>query len=242
MHFRGNTFFAAALCAVCSSSAFAQQPARPLPEPTRAVARPWPDSTSWRHIGPAAFGGRVDDIEAVVDDPRIIFVASASGGLFRSTNNGTTWTAVSDPFFATMSVGDIAIARSNPSIVWAGMGEPNNRQSSTWGDGVYKSEDGGTTWRHMGLRETQSIGRVIIDPNNPDIVFVAAVGHLFGPNTERGVYRTRDGGRTWEKVLGVDEHTGAVDVMMTPDGRTIVAAMYMRRRRAFGFAGSGPGS
>jgi len=184
----------------------------------------------------------VDDIEAVASDPRIIFVASAAGGVFRSTNNGTTWSAVSDPYFAAMSVGDIAIAPSNPQIVWAGMGEPNNRQSSTWGDGVYKSVDGGTTWRHMGLRETQTIGRIVIDPRNPDVVFVAAVGHLFGPNEERGLFRTRDGGTTWSKVLGVDANTGATDVVMSPDGRTLVVAMYQRRRRAFGFAGSGPGS
>jgi photosystem II stability/assembly factor-like uncharacterized protein len=216
--------------------------ARPLPEPVRPIARPWPDSASWRHIGPAAFGGRVDDIEAVADDPRIIFVATASGGVFRSRNAGTTWSAVSDPYFATMSVGDIAIAPGNPDIVWAGMGEPNNRQSSTWGDGVYKSIDGGTTWQHMGLRETQTIGRIVVDPRDPNIVFVAAVGHLFGPNEERGVYRTRDGGRSWTKVLGVDANTGATDLVITPDGRTLVAAMYQRRRRAFGFAGSGPGS
>jgi photosystem II stability/assembly factor-like uncharacterized protein len=239
-----------ALCAVALCGAFAGEAharqggrgARPLPEPAAAAARAWPDTTSWRHIGPAAFGGRVDDIEAVVGNPNIIFVASAAGGVFRSTNRGTTWTAVSDPYFATASVGDIAIAPSDPRIVWAGMGEPNNRQSSTWGDGVYKSEDGGTTWRHMGLRETQSIGRIVIDPRNPDVVFVAAVGHLFGPNDERGLYRTRDGGATWRKVLEVDEHTGATDVIMTPDGRTLVAAMYQRRRRAFGFAGSGSGS
>jgi photosystem II stability/assembly factor-like uncharacterized protein len=235
----------AALCVFAVTETHAQQaarPAAPLPEPRTAVAVPWPNNTSWRHIGPASFGGRVDDIEAVPGTPRIIFVASASGGVFRSTNNGTTWAAVSDPYFATMSVGDIAIAPGNPNIVWAGMGEPNNRQSSTWGDGVYKSDDGGTTWRHMGLRETQSIGRVVIDPTNPEVVFVAAVGHLFGPNEERGVYRTRDGGRTWSKVLGVDANTGATDIIISPDGRTLVAAMYQRRRRAFGFAGSGPGS
>ena len=215
---------------------------RALIGPRPATARPWPDARSWRHIGPASFGGRVDDIEAVASDPRLIFVASASGGVFRSRNSGTTWAAVSDPFFATMSVGDIAIAPSNPRVVWAGMGEPNNRQSSTWGDGVYKSTDGGTTWRHMGLRETQTIGRIIINPHNPDIVFVAAVGHLFGPNAERGVYRTTNGGTTWQKVLSVDDNTGATDLVATPDGRTLVAAMYQRRRRAFGFAGSGPGS
>ncbi|MEP6492464.1 MAG: hypothetical protein ABJF01_07295 [bacterium] len=210
--------------------------------PPLAVAQPWPNNGSWRHIGPAAFGGRVDDIEAVPGDPRIIFVASASGGVFRSTNNGTTWDAVFDNHGTTLSIGDIAIAPSNPRIVWAGTGEPNNRQSSTWGDGVYRSIDGGTTWQHMGLRETQSVGRIVIDPHNPDIVFVAALGHLFGPNEERGLYRTKDGGTTWQKVLNVDANTGATDVAIEPDGRTLIAATYQRRRREFGFAGSGPGS
>jgi photosystem II stability/assembly factor-like uncharacterized protein len=224
-------------------AAFAQRGARPpIATPAVPVAQPWPSDTSWRHIGPAAFGGRVDDIEAVASDPRTIFVGSAAGGVFRSRNNGTTWEPVLDRFASTLSVGDIAIAPSDPRVVWVGMGEPNNRQSSTWGDGVYRSLDGGATWQHMGLRETQTVGRIVIDPRDPNIVFVAAVGHLFGPNDERGLYRTRDGGATWQKVLGVDANTGATDVVISPDGRTLVAATYQRRRRAFGFAGSGPGS
>ena len=235
---------AALLLILAVQPSLAQRGGRPprLAESKIAVAQPWPSDTSWRHIGPAAFGGRVDDVEAVASDPRTIFVASAAGGIFRSKNNGTTWDAVFDKFGTTMSIGDIAIAPSNPRVVWAGTGEPNNRQSSTWGDGVYRSTDGGTTWQHMGLRETQTIGRVVIDPRNADIVFVAAVGHLFGPNEERGLYRTKDGGASWQKVLGVDANTGATDVVISPDGRTLLAATYQRRRRAFGFAGSGPGS
>jgi len=193
-------------------------------------------------LGPASFGGRIDDIEAVADDPRIIFVGSASGGLFRSLNNGITWEPVLDRYAGSMSVGDVAIAPSDRHVVWVGMGEPNTRQSSTWGDGVYRSLDGGTTWQHMGLRETQTIGRIVIDPRDPNTVFVAATGHLWGPNEQRGLYRTKDGGATWRKVLGVDDHTGAVDVAIDRDGRTLFAATYQRRRRAFGFAGSGPGS
>ena len=200
----------------------------------------WPDS-SWRAIGPALFGGRVDDIEAVVDDPKTIFVATASGGVFRSVNNGTTWEAVFDANRA-LSIGDIAIAPSDRNIVWVGTGEANNRQSSTWGNGVYRSRDGGTTWQYMGLRETQTISRIVIDPHDPNTVFVAALGHLFGPNEERGLYRTRDGGASWLKVLSVDANTGVTDVVMTPDGRTLVAATYLRRRRAWGFVGGGPTS
>jgi photosystem II stability/assembly factor-like uncharacterized protein len=209
-----------------------------LPSLTAAQrAGSWPDS-AWRAIGPAAFGGRVDDIEAVADDPRTIFVGTASGGVFRSVNNGTTWEAVFDSNRA-LSIGDIAIAPSDRNIVWVGTGEANNRQSSTWGDGVYRSRDGGTTWQYMGLRETQTIGRIVIDPRDPNTVFVAAVGHLFGPNEERGLYRSRDGGASWQKVLSVDANTGVTDVVMTPDGRTLLAATYLRRRRASGFVGGG---
>jgi photosystem II stability/assembly factor-like uncharacterized protein len=200
----------------------------------------WPD-TAWRAIGPASFGGRVDDIEAVASDPRTIFVGTASGGVFRTLNNGTTWQAVFDASSA-LSIGDIAIAPSDRNVVWVGTGEANNRQSSTWGDGVYRSTDGGTTWQNMGLRETQSIGRIVIDPRDPSTVFVAALGHLFGPNEQRGLYRTHDGGKSWQKVLGVDANTGVTDVAMTPNGRTLFAATYLRRRRAWGFVGGGPSS
>ncbi|HZI40531.1 MAG TPA: hypothetical protein VFD67_02485, partial [Gemmatimonadaceae bacterium] len=200
----------------------------------------WPDST-WRAIGPASFGGRVDDIEAVPGDPRVIFVGTASGGVFRTLNNGTTWQPVFDAN-AALSIGDIATAPSDRNVVWVGTGEANNRQSSTWGDGVYRSTDGGTTWQNMGLRETQSIGRIVIDPHDPNTVFVAAVGHLFGPNEQRGLYRTHDGGRNWQKVLGVDANTGVTEVALSPNGRTLIAATYMRRRRAWGFVGGGPTS
>ena len=234
-----------ATIATAHDTAHAQRPRDRRADSLAATATPhltWPDGTSWRHLGPAAFGGRIDDIEAVADDPRIIFVAAASGGVFRSVNNGVTWDPVLDRYANTLSVGDIAIAPSDRNVVWAGMGEPNSRQSSTWGDGVYRSLDGGTTWQHMGLRETQTIGRIVIDPRNPNTVFVAALGHLWGPNEQRGLHRTKDGGKTWQKVLGVDDHTGAVDVAIDRDGRTMFAATYQRRRRAFGFAGSGPGS
>jgi photosystem II stability/assembly factor-like uncharacterized protein len=212
-----------------------------LPAQQASGAAPWPD-TAWRQIGPASIGGRVSDIEAVASDPRIIFVGAASGGVFRSMNNGVSWEPVFDADGTALSIGDIAIAPSDRNVVWVGTGEASNRQTSTWGDGVYRSLDGGTTWRNMGLRETQSIGRVVIDPHHPEIVFVAAAGHLFGPNEQRGLYRTRDGGTTWQKVLGVDANTGVIDVALGGDGRTLFAAAYERRRRAFGFVGGGPQS
>jgi photosystem II stability/assembly factor-like uncharacterized protein len=174
--------------------------------------------------------------------PGTIFVGTAGGGVFRSTNNGTTWSPVFDRDGRSTSIGDIAIAPSDPGIVWVGTGEANSRQSSTWGDGVYRSLDGGDSWTHMGLAATQHIGRVAIHPHNPSIVFVAALGHLWGPNADRGVYRTTDAGATWKRVLAGDSVTGAVDVAIDPDGRTIYAALYQRQRRGFGFIGGGPGS
>ncbi len=196
----------------------------------------------WREIGPASFGGRIDDIEAVPGRTSTIFVGTAGGGVFRTTNNGTTWSPVFDRDGHSTSIGDIAIAPSDPQIVWVGTGEANNRQSTTWGDGIYRSLDGGDSWTHMGLAATQHIGRVAIHPRDPKIVFVAALGHLFGPNDERGVYRTTDGGASWKRVLTGDSVTGAVDVAIDPDGRTIYAAMYQRQRKGYGFIGGGPGS
>jgi photosystem II stability/assembly factor-like uncharacterized protein len=195
----------------------------------------------WRQIGPAVMGGRIADVAVVESDPAIFYVGTASGGVWKTTNHGTTW----EPLFddqPTASVGDVTLAPSNPNIVWVGSGEPQNRQSSPWGNGVYKSMDAGRTWRLMGLTETRHIGRIAIHPTNPDIVYVAAVGHLWGPNEERGVFKTTDGGRTWSKVLYIDENTGAIDLVMDPgDPRTLFAAMYQRRRTAWGFNGGGPG-
>jgi photosystem II stability/assembly factor-like uncharacterized protein len=199
----------------------------------------------WRSIGPANTGGRVDDlaIARVPGMPDVIYVATASGGIFKSTNQGTSWTPVFDAVDAMMSIGDIAVAPSNPNVVWAGTGEPNNRQSSSWGDGVYRSLDGGRTWKAMGLVETRHIGRVLIHPSNPDVVYVAAVGHLWGSNSERGVFKTTNGGEKWTRVLYIDDHTGATDLVMDPQNPdTLFAATYQRQRKAWGFNGGGPGS
>ena len=196
----------------------------------------------WREIGPTSFGGRIDDIEAVPENPKIIFIAAASSGIFKSDDNALTWKAVFDEEGTSLSIGDIAIAPSDPNIVWAGTGEPNNRQSSSWGDGVFKSLDGGETWMPMGLKETHHIGRIAIHPHNPDIVYAAACGHLWGPNEERGLYRTEDGGKTWEKLIYINPDTGFVDVAIEGNGRVIYAASYQRRRRGWGFIGGGPHS
>jgi photosystem II stability/assembly factor-like uncharacterized protein len=203
---------------------------------------PWLKPFVWRSIGPPGQGGRVDDIAVSDQDPRIFYVGFATGGIWKTTNNGTTFEPVFDTY-STHSIGDLAIAPSNHDIVYAGTGEANNRQSSSFGDGVYKTIDGGKTWTHSGLRETQSISRVIVHPRNPNVVWVAANGHLFGPNPERGVFKSSDGGRTWRKVLFVDDHTGATGLVIDFDNPDVLfAATYQRRRTSWGFAGGGPGS
>ena len=195
-----------------------------------------------RVIGPAVTGGRVHDIEAIASDPSTVYVASASGGLWKSTNRGQTWTNVFDTM-AVSTFGDVALAPSNPEIVYAGTGEQNNRQSTSYGNGVYRSDDGGRSWRHLGLAETRHIGKVEVHPRNPDIAYVAALGNLWAASPERGVYMTTNGGRSWENVLFVDENTGVVDMVMDPsDPNTLYVAAYQRLRRAWGFNGGGPGS
>ncbi len=199
----------------------------------------------WRSIGPAATGGRIADVTGVVTpgEPETMYVATATGGAFRSDNAGVSWTPIFDHAGGMTSIGAIAVAPSNPSVVWIGTGEVDNRQSSSWGDGIYKSEDAGRTWKKMGLADTRHIGKIVIDPHNPNVVYVAALGHLWGPNTERGVYKTTDGGATWTKVLYVNQYTGATDLAMSPnDPNLVFAAMYQRERKGWGYNGGGPGS
>ena len=186
--------------------------------------------------------GRVTDFAVYEDDPSIFYVASAGGGLLKTINGGNTWENVFDSQ-TTVSIGDVAINPTDPNVVWVGTGEANNRQSSSWGDGIYKSTDGGKTWKHMGLRDSQHIGRIVIDPTDTDVVYVAALGRLWGPNKERGVFKTTDGGVTWQPVLALNQDTGAVDLVMDPaNPKTLLAAAYMRRRTGWGFNGGGPDS
>jgi photosystem II stability/assembly factor-like uncharacterized protein len=196
----------------------------------------------FRSIGPAVMGGRIHDIEALPRNPAVVYVASASGGLWKSINKGTTWTPIFDDQ-PVSTFGDVAIAPSNPDVVWAGTGEQNNRQSTSWGNGVYRSTDAGKTWSYLGLADTRHIGRVRVHPANPDVAYVAALGNLWAPSPDRGVYRTTDGGKTWSKVLFVDSLTGVVDLAMDPTNPDVLyAAAYQRLRRAWGFNGGGPGS
>ena len=178
-------------------------PQRATPSPTPSPS-PTPTPVNWstdpmlkrfvfRSIGPASMGGRVDDIAGVESNPYTLYIGFATGGVWKSTNNGTTFQPIFDTY-STASIGDIAIAPSDPKVVWVGTGEANNRQSSSFGDGIYKSTDAGKSFTKMGLENTQTIARIVIDPKDANIVYVAVLGHLFGPNKERGVYKTTDGG------------------------------------------------
>jgi photosystem II stability/assembly factor-like uncharacterized protein len=195
----------------------------------------------FRSIGPASMSGRVVDMDVVESDPYTMYVAGATGGLWRTTDNGITWASTFDA--PVHSIGDVAVFQPNPQILWVGTGERANRQSVSWGDGVYKSTDGGRTWTNMGLRTSMHIGRIQLHPSNPDIAWVAAQGSVWGPGGERGLYKTIDGGRTWTRTLHVDDETGVTDVALDWNDPTVLyAASYQRRRSAYGFDGGGPGS
>ena len=159
------------------------------------------DSFKWRNIGPANMIGRISDFEALDDDFTHVIVASASGGVWKSVNAGTTWEPIFDNY-GSASIGDVAIFQKDPDIIWVGTGEECPRNSIAWGDGIYKSIDGGQTFTRMGLETTHTIGRIIINPSNPDVVFAAAPGHTWGYSGDLGLFKTEDGGNTWQKLSG----------------------------------------
>lgn len=210
---------------------------RVINEPTDPLLRGF----RFRAIGPVAQGARIDDLAVDERNPSTFYIGYAVSGIWKTTNNGTTFESIFGEY--AHSIGDLALAPSNPNILYVGTGEPNNRQSSSIGVGMFKSTDAGATFTHIGLRETQSIARVVVHPTNPDIVWVAAVGHLFGSNENRGVFKTTDGGKTWSKVLFIGQDTGAIDLIIDPSNpNTLMASTYERRRTAWGFVGGGPGS
>jgi photosystem II stability/assembly factor-like uncharacterized protein len=200
----------------------------------------WLQALTWRSIGPAGMGGRIVDFAVVDSDPNTYWVATASGGLLKTVNNGTTFVHQFD-HEATVSIGSVCVAPSDPNVVWVGTGENNPRNSVSYGDGVYKSTDGGKTWQNMGLKKSFQIGRIAIDRTNPDVVYVGALGRLYGPSEERGLYKTTDGGKSWERVLYVDDKTGVIDLRMHPtDSNTLLAATWERQRDGYDSHPAGP--
>ena len=219
-----------------------QRPAGGGTPAASAPADPFP-GLKFRNIGPATMGGRVDDLAVLESNPAVFYVGTATGGLWKTVNNGTTWTVHFDDLDDVVSIGDIAINPNDANTVWVGSGENNNRQSGSWGNGVYKSTDGGETWKHMGLSTSKHIARIIVDPVDHDIVYVAALGSLWGRGGERGIYKTTDGGLTWNRIHHVDDDTGATELVMDPsNNKVLYAATYQRRRGTWGFNGGGTGS
>ncbi len=228
-----------ALTAACSlPDVFSQQ----------AIPQSLYSGLRWRLIGPFR-GGRVNAVSGVPGQPNTFYYGSVGGGLWKSTNAGRTWNPVFDAQ-RVASIGAIGVAPSNPNVVYVGTGEADMRDSISFGDGMYKSADGGSSWKHLGLDATRQIGRVIVDPKDPNVVFVAALGHAYGPSPDRGVYRSRDGGATWQKVLSKGDGVGAIDLAFEPGNpRVIYAALWatrrppgtsMRRRTAPAAASSSP--
>jgi photosystem II stability/assembly factor-like uncharacterized protein len=200
------------------------------------------DTLKWRCIGPPR-GGRV---VAVAGDPRdrnVFYFGACAGGVWKTIDGGIYWRCVSDGFFGSAAIGALEVARSDPNVIYAGTGETEIRLDVSWGDGIYKSTDAGRTWSHLGLRESRFVGRIRIHPDDPDLVYVAALGDVFGANEERGVFRSRDGGKTWSKVLYRDADTAAVDLALdSRNPRILFAAFWQTRRNFWNISSGGPGS
>lgn len=206
------------------------------------LERQWLRGMQWRNIGPYR-GGRSVAVAGVPSQPYVYYFGGTGGGVWKTTNGGAAWSPVADAALASGSVGAIAVAESDPNVVYVGMGEACIRGNTSHGDGVYKSTDAGKTWKNVGLRDTRQIGRLRVHPKDPDLVYVAALGHAFGPSAERGVFRSKDGGATWQKVLFVDDKTGAVDLAMDPTNpRILYAGFWQVVRKPWTFESGGPGS
>lgn len=190
---------------------------------------------TWRNIGPANMMGRVADVEGVPGDPNIVYVGTASGGIWKTVNGGVTWTPIFDDQ-PVASIGDLALEPGNPDVIYAGTGESNVRNSVSFGNGVYKSTDGGKTWWHIGLEDTMHISRIVVNPKKPDVIYVGALGHAFGPNKERGVFMSTDGGKTWDKVLYTDDRHGVADMDINPQNPNIIyAGLWLFERKPWTF-------
>src|SRR5215212_264367 len=214
-----------------SSSTMADEPINPLLRGFR-----------WRAIGPIGPGGRVDDIAVDEKNPSTYYIGFAVGGIVKTVNNGTTFESIFDTYGAA-SIADLTLAPSDPNILYVATGEANNRQTTTYGDGLYKSTDAGRTFRKIAFDNAQTLGRVIVHPRDPNTVWIAVGGRLYGPSDDRGVYMSTNGGTTWSKTLYVDPNTSATEIAIDPGNPNhLLAAMYQRQRTAWGFVGGGPGS
>src|SRR5438093_6292098 len=197
---------------------------------------------AWRNVGPHR-GGRVVAVAGVTSQPHAYYFGGTGGGVWKTTDGGIRWLNVSDGQLGTGSVGAVAVAESDPNVVYAGMGEACIRGNVSHGDGVYRSDDAGKTWRRVGLSDSRQIGRIRIHPRDPDLVYAAALGHTFGPSHERGVFRSRDGGATWSNVLFVNDSTGAIDLALDPTNpRVLYATTWQVIRRPWSLESGGPGS
>ncbi|HKG21144.1 MAG TPA: glycosyl hydrolase, partial [Blastocatellia bacterium] len=213
----------------------AKKPADPMSAGTFAGLRA-------RLIGPATYSGRVVGFAVEPNNPARYYVAVASGGVWKTTNSGTTWTPIFDNE-GSYSIGTVTLDPKNPLTVWVGTGENNSQRSVSYGDGVYRSDDGGKSWKNMGLKASEHIGRIVLDPRDSNTVYVAAQGPLWGPGGDRGLFKTTDGGKTWKNVLSISENTGVTDVVLDPrDPDTLYAASYQRRRHVYALINGGPES
>ncbi len=187
-------------------------------------------SLEWRLVGPFR-GGRVPAVVGHPTEKATFFFGACAGGVWKTTDGGVYWENVSDGYFNTSAIGALAIAPSDPNVIYAGTGETSIRGNVSHGDGVYKSTDGGKSWTNVGLKDTHAISTIRVHPQNPDVVYVAALGHVWGPNEERGVFRSKDGGKSWEKVLFRSPNAGAIDLTMDPNNpRILVAAIWDAQR------------
>jgi photosystem II stability/assembly factor-like uncharacterized protein len=238
--------FVLAFAALATLGVLAQAPATPPAQPGGANQDPWASGTfnelKLRAVGPALMSGRISSIAVHPDDKQTWYLGVASGGVWKTTNAGTTFTPVYQNE-GTYSIGTVVIDPKNPSTIWVGSGEANNQRSVGWGDGVYRSDDAGKTWRNLGLKTSEHIGRIVIDPRNSNVVFVAAYGPLWSSGGDRGLYKTTDGGANWTKILNISEHTGISDVAMDPNNPDVlIATAHQRRRHTWTLIHGGPES